>query len=115
MYELINLIGKSSFPSTADEFVACVNSAILQNWQQIQDGYSNPYASTGMPMSQLHGAAYNAALMSNIGMPLSQGGAGMQGGFETILGYAVGQALVAGYNLCCYHNNLPILLPLYLP
>ena len=66
-------------------------------------------------MSQLHGAAYNAALMSNIGIPISQGGAGMQGGFEAILGYAIGQALVAGYNLCCYYNNLPILPPPYLP
>jgi|GEM_PF-2891827 hypothetical protein len=115
MYNISFPLGRQSLPATPAEFASCVNAAIQQKWFQIQAGYENPYASTGLPMNQLHGAAYDVALMSNIGIPRNQGGLGMHGGFETVLGYAVGQALLAGYNLCCRYNGLPVLPPIYLP
>ena len=115
MYDLPISLGGQSMPTNPAEFASCVNTAMQQSWQQIQAGYANPYASTGLLMNQLHGAAYDVALMSNIGTPRNQGGLGMRGGFETVLSYAVGQALIAGYNLCCRYNGLPVLPPVYLP
>ena len=74
MYDLPISLGGQSMPTNPAEFVSCVNTAIQQSWQQIQAGYANPYASTGLPMNQLHGATYDVALMSNIGIPRNQGG-----------------------------------------
>lgn len=115
MYELINTSGGHSLPQSPAEFSSFVNAGIEQNWLRIQKGYAEPYSSTGKSMEQLYGAAYNAALFSNIGGPRCYGCAGMRGGLETILSYAVGQALVAGFNLCCRYYGLPMLPPPYLP
>lgn len=115
MYDISFPLGWQSMPPTSTEFASCVNTVIQHNWKQIQAGYANPYASTGLPMNRLHGAAHDVALMSNIGIPRNQGGLGMHGGFEAALSYAVGQALIAGYNLCCYYNGLPMLPPTHLP
>ena len=110
-HELSFLVGGQTFPPSPMEFASSVNSCIAQNWWQIQNGYNNPFSSTMTPMGQLHGAAYDVALMSNIGIPRNQGGAGMRGGYEATLNYAVGQALWAGFNICCWYYGLPMLPP----
>lgn len=115
MYNLIPAYDGQTLPQNPVEFSSFINAEIEHNWLKIQQGYANPYSSTGKPMEQLHGAAYNAALFSNIGEPRCYGGDGMRGGFEVVLGYAVGQAILVGYNLCCYYNGLPTLPPPYLP
>jgi len=111
MYDLTNLTGGQFLPPTPSEFSSYVNAGIEQNWMRIQQGYANPYSSTGRPMEQLNGAAYNAALFSNIGIPRNQGGTGMRGGYEATMGYAIGQALWTGYNICCWYYGLPLLPP----
>ena len=107
MYKSVDPNWEQSLPTSPSQFSYYVNSAISQNWQRIQNGYAIPQASTGTPMSNLHGAAYNSALLSNIGIPRCQGGAGMYGGFEAMINYAIGQAMLYGYNFCCFYNNLP--------
>lgn len=114
MYNIIHQNGGQSLPQNPAEFASFVNAGIEQNWLQIQQGYANPYSSTGKPMEQLHGAAYNAALFSNIGIPRNQGGAGMCGGYETTMNYAISKALWVGYNICCWYYDLPMLPPPYL-
>jgi hypothetical protein len=111
MYSIIPTYGGQYLPQNPAEFSSFVNAGIERNWLKIQQGYANPNSSTGRPMEQLNGAAYNAALFSNIGIPRNQGGTGMRGGYEATMNYAIGQALWAGYNICCWYYGLPMLPP----
>lgn len=97
-----------SMPPTRSEFVSYVRNVTRDMQERIQEGYANPYASTGIPMAQLHGSAYVTALLSNIGIPRNQGGAGFIGGLEVLLNYVYVMGTNVGYNLCCYHNDIPI-------
>ena len=65
-------------------------------------------------MADLHGAAYANALWSNIGGPMNIGGAGMYGGYQTVMTYIAVQAMIYGYNLCLCHqqmnnHNIPLM------
>ena len=93
-----------NFPMTEQDFRVQTDEILRQSWEQIQSGYQMPVASTGIPMANLHGAAYTNALLSNIGKPLNDGGSGMYGGYQTVMTYITSQAMLYGYNLCLYHQ-----------
>lgn len=63
---------------------------------QIKAGLSKPTASTGTPVSSLHGAAKFTTQLSNIGGgSVDSGGGGIQEGFNTLTKYAAAKAVVA--------------------
>lgn len=71
-----------------------VDNVLQQTEKEIVKGLTNPIASTGTPIDELHGAAKSIAQISNIGGgSIATGGGGMKKGFETVTKNAQAKAI----------------------
>lgn len=90
--DLVKTASRVFTPSKEPTIQQVVDQVYQQTGKQIADGLSNPTASTGKPIAELHGAAKKQAQLSNIGGGSKAiGGGGTDKGLEIVTRHAQAQ------------------------
>lgn len=89
------------YPQTPENWQVYLDGRVRYYTDIINSGLNTPYASTGTPVSDLHGFTTIPTMLSNIGN--AYGIPGMRGGLEALLlgAYYLGAQRAADY----YTNN----------
>ena len=105
--ELELIQGKDASSSTSLSKVESTARQIVDKTDnEIQKGLTNPNASTGTPIDDLHGGAKFMAQLSNIGGgSIDTGGDGIKKGFDTIARNVEAKAMLNTVQFIQEHNK----------